>query len=547
LVGGIGGFAGSLSQQAAVGLSAGSMPVSPKPLYDLFVIGGGINGAAIACDAAGRGLAVALAEERDFAEGTSSRSSKLIHGGLRYLETYDFRLVRHALQEREILMAKAPHLVWPIRLVLPHVPSLRPRWMIRLGLLFYDFLARRRQLPRSQAIDLRRHPFGRALKSSVTHAFAYSDCRGDDARLVIANLQAAAVQGADIFARHRFVTAQRHADHWQLQLQSMATKQTIEIRTKVLVNAAGPWVIAVGETIEGVATARRLRMVRGSHIVVPRQWEGEHGYFLQTRDNRTMEAFPYEGDFTSIGTTDEPWTEAPEKVTVSDKEIDYMLDEVNHYLRRPVSRADIVWSYSGVRPLFEVGGGRDGDLSTLTRDYAFEIDGGEGRAAALTVFGGKLTTHRRLAEHAMTELARLFPHLRPGRTRTEILPGGDFGVAGMDGFTAALQRDLPWLPEKQLRRYVRLYGTRARALLGSAQSLADLGRHFGADLYAREVDYLMDEEWALTAEDIAWRRSKLGLRLTASEIEALGIYMASRQPEAALLSSLGQVLTEIDT
>jgi D-erythritol 1-phosphate dehydrogenase len=509
------------------------MPIAPKPLYDLFVIGGGINGAAIACDAAGRGLTVALAEQRDFAEGTSSRSSKLIHGGLRYLETYDFRLVRHALLEREILMAKAPHLVWPIRLVLPHVPSLRPRWMIRLGLFFYDFLARRRKLPGSQSIDLRKHPFGRALKPSVTHAFAYSDCRGDDARLVIANVQGAEAHGADIFARHRFVSAQRHAGHWQIQLQNMLTKQPVEARSKLLVNAAGPWVISVGETIQGVQTARRLRMVRGSHIVVPRQWEGEHGYFLQTRDNRTMEAFPYEGDFTSIGTTDEPWEEAPEKVTISDREIDYMIDEVNQFLRKPVSRADIVWSYAGVRPLFEVGGGRDGDLSTLTRDYAFEINGGEGQAPALTVFGGKLTTHRRLAEHVMAELERVFPSMTAGRTRTESLPGGDFGAGGMEGFTANLQREFSWLPEKQLRRYVKLYGTKARALLGPARSPTDLGRGFGADLYAREVDYLMDQEWALLADDIVWRRSKLGLRLTAAEIDALGAYMASRKPSWA--------------
>ncbi|HWA43558.1 MAG TPA: glycerol-3-phosphate dehydrogenase [Hypericibacter adhaerens] len=506
------------------------MSPPPSKLYDLFVIGGGINGAAIACDAAGRGLAVALAEERDFAEGTSSRSSKLIHGGLRYLETYDFRLVRHALLEREILMAKAPHLVWPIRLVLPHVPSLRPRWLIRLGLIFYDFLARRRRLPRSQAIDLRRHPFGQALKTSLTHAFAYSDCRGDDARLVIANVQGAAAHGADILARHRFVGAQRHPDRWRIELENKLTGRRSEIGAKLLVNAAGPWVIAVGGTVEGVATARRLRMVRGGHIVVPRQWEGEHGYFIQTRDNRTMELFPYEGDFTSIGTTDEPWEEAPEKVTVSDKEIDYMLEEANQYLRKPVSRADIVWRYAGVRPLFEVGSGRDGDLSTLTRDYAFEIDGGEGRAPALTVFGGKLTTHRRLAEHAMAELARFFPSMRDGRSRTESLPGGDFGPGGMEGHTAALQHDVAWLPEKQLRRYVKLYGTKARALLGPARSLADLGRLFGADLYQCEVDYLMDREWALAAEDIVWRRTKLGLRMTPAEIEALGIYMASRPP-----------------
>jgi glycerol-3-phosphate dehydrogenase len=243
-----------------------------------------------------------------------------------------------------------------------------------------------------------------------------------------------------------------------------------------------------------------------------------------------MEAFPYEGEFASIGTTDEPWNEAPEKVSISDKEIDYMLAEVNQYLRKPVSRADIVWQYSGVRPLFEVGGGRDKGLSTLTRDYAFEINGGEGQAPALTVFGGKLTTHRRLAEHAMTELERMLPGMAPGRTRTETLPGGDFGAEGMEGFVVDLQRDFPWLPEKQLRRYVKLYGKKARALLSNARGLGDLGRGFGADLYQREVDYLMEQEWALTAEDVVWRRTKLGLRLSKLEIEALGTYMASRRP-----------------
>lgn len=495
--------------------------------YDLFVIGGGINGAAIACDAAGRGLAVALAEMQDFAEGTSSRSSKLIHGGLRYLETYDFRLVRHALIEREILMSRTPHLVWPLRLVLPHVEGLRPRWMIRLGLFFYDHLARRRVLEASESVDLRSHPYGAALKPHFRHGFAYSDCRGDDARLVIANLLGAQKYGARILPRHRVRGARRDGDLWRIELENLPSGQIVELAARALVNAAGPWVVDVARTIAGVSISRRLRMVRGSHIVVPRQWDGDHGYFLQTRDGRLMEAFPYEDDFTSIGTTDEPWDDAPEKVRISDKEIDYMLDEVNQFLRRPVRREDIVWSYSGVRPLFEVGGARDGDLSTLTRDYAFEIDHAPGQAPALTVFGGKLTTHRRLAEHAMAELNRVFP-VPPGRPRTEALPGGEFGGGGLQGFEESLRRDYGFLPETQLHRYVRLYGSRARQLLEGVTGPEDLGEHFGYDLYRREVDFLIDTEWAMSADDIVWRRTKLGLRLNQAGLSRLADYVARR-------------------
>ena len=506
--------------------------MSANEAYDLFVIGGGINGAAIACDASGRALRVALAEMQDFAEGTSSRSSKLIHGGLRYLETYDFKLVRDALIEREILMRRTPHLVWPLRLVLPYVESQRPRWMIRLGLLFYDHLAPRKILQASETIDLRHHPAGEALKPGYRHAFAYSDCRGDDARLVIANLLGAQRNGAHILARHRFVTAKREGDLWRVTLEKMGAGTKVTLVTRALVNAAGPWVVDVAGKMN-VPVGRKLRLVRGSHIVVPRQWPGEHGYFLQTRDGRLMEAFPYERDFTSIGTTDEPWDDAPEKVAISDKEIDYMLSEVNEFLRKPVTRTDIVWSYSGVRPLFETGGGRDGDLSTLTRDYSFEIDHGEGQAPALTVFGGKLTTHRRLAEHAMQKLCAVMPWPAASSSRSDILPGGDFGSSGFEGYRAALQARLPWLPEMQANRYVQLYGTRTDDLLDGAACLADLGPLMGADLYRREVDFLKDTEWAVTVEDIIWRRSKLGLRLLPVEIERLASYLReTTQPKS---------------
>jgi glycerol-3-phosphate dehydrogenase len=508
-----------------------------KDPCDLFVIGGGINGAAVACDAAGRGLSVALAEERDFAEGTSSRSSKLIHGGLRYLETYDFRLVRDALREREILMAKTPHLVTPLRLVLPHVPGLRPRWMIRLGLFFYDHLAPRKQLAASESIDFATHPAGAALKPEFRHGFAYSDCRGDDARLVIANLLGAQAHGARILARHRFVAARRDGDAWNIELENAISGERFPVRARALVNAAGPWVIATGTAIEGVAATRRLRLVKGSHIVVPRQWDGDHGYFLQTRDGRTMEAFPFEDDFTSIGTTDEPWDEAPERVRIADREIDYMLAEVNRYFRRPVQRADIVWSYAGVRPLFEVGGARDSDLSTLTRDYSFDIDHRDGRAPVLTIFGGKLTTHRRLADDALARLAPFLRPPRPGRTAQETLPGGDLGAGGIEAFETALKLDYAWLPDRQVRRYSRLYGSRARALLEGAQEIGDLGAHFGADLYRREVDFLIDGEWARTVEDIIWRRTKLGLRLSAAEVERLATYVTAAQSLSPLPQS----------
>ena len=504
---------------------------TPATSCDLFVIGGGINGAAIACAAAARGMKIAVADARDFAEGTSSRSSKLIHGGLRYLETYDFRLVRHALQEREILMARTPHLVWPIRLVLPHVPSLRPRWLIRLGLFLYDHLASRKTLPASEMLRLPGHAFGLPLKSDYKFGFAYSDCRGDDARLVIANLLGAQALGAQILSRHKVTGAQRVDGGWRITLEDVLTGDSREIAARALVNAAGPWVVSVAGTLDGVTTNRHLRLVRGSHIVVPRLWVGEQGYFLQTTDNRTMEMFPYEDDFTSIGTTDTPWERPPEEVDVSAEEVDYMLEQVNRYLKVPVKPADILWRYAGVRPLFEAGGARDSDLSTLTRDYAFEIDASAG-APVLTVFGGKLTTHRRMAEDAMTRLAAVFPVPVRHQAAGAPLPGGDFGPGGIAGFERELAQHHPWAPAALRKRWVRLYGTRTQELIGPAKSLDDLGFLFGHDLYAREVDFLIRTEWALTAEDILWRRTKLGLRLSREEEAGLAAYLAARQPPA---------------
>jgi glycerol-3-phosphate dehydrogenase len=391
-------------------------------------------------------------------------------------------------------------------------------------------------LPGSESIDFRKHPAGAALKPEFRHGFAYSDCRGDDSRLVIANLLGAQRHGAEILARHRFVSARRLDGLWTIELEARSGGRRFDLRARVLVNAAGPWVIGVGEAIQGISTSRRLRLVRGSHIVVPRQWEGEHGYFLQTRDGRLMEAFPYEQEFTSIGTTDEPWDQAPEDVRISDGEIDYMIGEVNRFMRRPVRRDDLVWSYSGVRPLFEVGGARDSDLSTLTRDYSFEIDTAHGSAPILTIFGGKLTTHRRLAEDAMQRLSAFLNPVRAGQTATEKLPGGDFGPGGVTGLGTELRREHGWLPERQAHRYVRTYGTRARDLLTGMRAPWDMGQCLGADLYEREVEFLIDTEWARSAEDILWRRTKLGLRFTPAEIENLQRFLgphSSTQPVTA--------------
>jgi glycerol-3-phosphate dehydrogenase len=481
--------------------------------FDIAVIGGGINGAAIACDAAGRGAKVALIEERDFAEGTSSRSSKLIHGGLRYLETYDFRMVREALLEREILLWKAPHLVTPLRLVLPQVEGQRPLWMIRLGLFLYDHLARRNTLARSEILQLDRHPYGEAIQSPYAKGFAYSDCRGDDSRLVIANVLGASAHGAAIYPRHRFVSGSRKDGLWRIALRNMRDGTPHEVSAKALINAAGPWVTRVAKSIAGTSISRTLRLVKGSHIVVPRQWQGDHGYYLQTSDGRTMEAFPYEEDFTSIGTTDEPWEREPQDVEIAQNEVDYMLAEINKLLKRPVQEHEIIWKYSGVRPLFEVGSARDGNLSALTRDYAFEVDLANGTLPLLTVFGGKLTTHRKLAEKAVDLLSRHLPLPRASQTAREKLPGGD---------PVDVENRYPYLVKSLARRFARTYGSRTEELLKNGK---DLGRDLGAGLHEAEVDFLRNTEWAVTVDDIIWRRTKLGLRMAASDIENLSRYI----------------------
>ncbi len=498
---------------------------------DLVVIGGGINGAGIARDAAGRGLSVVLCEQGDLAQATSAASTKLIHGGLRYLEHYEFRLVREALIEREVLLDLAPHIIWPLTFVLPHARGLRPAWMVRLGLFLYDHLGGRKRLPASRGVDLRRSPLGAPLQDDYAKGFTYSDCWVEDSRLVVLNALDAAERGATILTRHRCARAHRDDDGlWTVEMAPTAGQgPTRQVRARAVVNAAGPWVTRVLTQVAGANRPAGLRLVKGSHLVVPRLYEGDHAYILQNDDRRVVFAIPYERDFTLLGTTDKLWEHEPDSVAIDPEEQDYICRAVNRYFKHQVTPADAVWSYSGVRPLYD---DASENVSAITRDYVFDIDGdaAEGSAPILSVFGGKITTYRKLAEHA---LERLLPRLggEPGGkagaawTAGATLPGGDIAGADFEAFYTAWRHRRPWLPEGLARRYARAYGTRADVLLGDAEGMSDLGQHLGEDLYAAEVDYLTAHEWARTAEDILWRRSKLGLHLAEVTQERLAAYL----------------------
>jgi len=482
-------------------------------LFDLAIIGGGINGSGIARDAAGRGLSVLLVEQGDLASGTSSASTKLIHGGLRYLEHYAFRLVRESLAEREVLLRAAPHVIHPMRFVLPHHPGLRPRWLIRLGLFLYDNLGGREILPGTRTLDLRTDPAGAPLRPEFTCGFEYSDCWVDDARLVVLNARDAAARGADIRTRTRCIGA-KHADGvWHLALQD----GTIEA-ARVLVNAGGPFVSGVLHEVAGAEEPRRIRLVKGSHIVVPRLYEHNRSYILQNTDGRICFAIPYEHDFTLIGTTDEDFHGDPASVATSADEERYLCGAVSEYLRTPVDPADIVWRYAGVRPLLDDGTSK---AQEATRDYVLALQA----PVLLSVFGGKITTYRRLAEAAMAKLARFFPGMRGAWTAGVALPGGDFPWDGIERVRSDLTLRYPFLADATQRRLVRAYGTLAMDMLGDARSVADMGRCFGADLTEREIDWLVRTEWARSAGDVLWRRSKLGLRLNAKEVEVLEDYL----------------------
>jgi glycerol-3-phosphate dehydrogenase len=483
-------------------------------VFDLAVIGGGVNGAGIARDAAGRGLKVLLVEQGDLAAATSSASTKLIHGGLRYLEFYEFRLVREALAEREVLLRAAPHIVWPLRFVLPHHRGLRPWWMIRFGLLLYDHLGRRQILPPTRRVDLRTDPVGAPLRAEYTRGFAYSDCWVDDARLVVLLARDAANHGADIRTRARCEHARVVDGAWRLTLGDGT-----DCAARALVNAAGPWVSQVLGEVVGHDAPSRARLVKGSHIVVRRLFEHDSCYIFQNRDGRIGFVIPYEQDFTLIGTTDDDYVGDPSAVAVSAEDEIYLRESVGAYLRRPIEPADIVWRYAGVRPLLDDGASK---AQEATRDYVLEM---QGDPPVLSVFGGKITTHRRLAEAAMGKLAPFFPGLSGDWTAGAALPGGDLPWDGAVALRQEMQHRYGFLSEATVHRLVRSYGTLVPDVLGDATRLEDLGVRFGADLAGREVMWLRDREWARTAEDVLWRRSKLGLRFSAEETAALARWL----------------------
>ncbi len=481
--------------------------------FDLFVIGGGINGAGIARDAAGRGLKVLLAEKGDLAEGTSSRSGKLVHGGLRYLEYYEFRLVREALTEREVLLAAAPHIVRPMRFVLPHAPAQRPAILIRLGLFLYDHLGGRRRLPSSRRLDLARVPEGGPIRKEFRIGFEYADCWVDDARLVVLNALDAAAYGAEVLTRTKVVRARRGEATWHLTLRTAAGTGR-EVTARILVNAAGPWVEDVLTHVIGGSARRHVRLVKGSHIVVGKFWEGPHAYILQNDDRRVIFVVPYHDDLCLIGTTDIPFDGAPENVAIDNAERRYLLGAVNRYMRRGLTERDIVYEYSGVRPLYD---DAEANPSAVTRDYVFDVEGGAGRPPLLSVFGGKITTYRKLAEHALEKLKPFCPTLGRKWTASGKLPGGDIPGGEPEVFAAELAGRMPWMPRRLLGLYARQYGTRAIALLDGARTPADLGRHFGGLLYEREAEFLRDTEWARTAEDVLTRRTAHHLKMSLDE------------------------------
>jgi glycerol-3-phosphate dehydrogenase len=470
---------------------------------DLLVIGGGINGAGIARDAAGRGLSVTLAERSDLGAATSWVSSKLIHGGLRYLEQYEFRLVAEALAEREILLRIAGHLTWPTRFVMPHVPELRPRWMIRAGLFLYDHLARRSLLAGSRAVRLDRAPYSSGLRAELKHGFEYSDCRVDDARLVVANARDAAQRGARILVRTDCVSARRSGGLWHAELSGGQT-----VAARAVVNAAGPWVKEVLNQRVGQATRDSVRLVKGSHVVLPRLYQGEHAFILQNDDRRVVFMIPFEDEFTLVGTTDVDFDGDPASPAASDAEVEYLCKAVGRYLARSPSPSQVLWRYSGVRPLYDDG---SADPSAITRDYTLRVDDDSGAAPVLSVFGGKITTYRRLAEHALEKLAPYFPGMKAPWTARRALPGSDFSER------EAAKRELfaryPQVPPKVLQGVFRRHGTLGAEVLGDGR----LGEDYGAGLTEREVGYLTEREWARSAQDVLWRRTKCGLHMSEGQ------------------------------
>jgi glycerol-3-phosphate dehydrogenase len=497
--------------------------------YDIAIIGGGVNGCGVARDAAGRGLKVFLCEKDDLASGTSSRATKLIHGGLRYLEHYEFRLVNEALGERERLWSIAPHIVWPLRLVLPYRKGLRPPWMLRAGLFLYDSLGGRNRLPGTKTLNLSEDSAGKPLKLPEDLAYEFSDCWVQDARLVVLNARDAAINGADIRPRTECTKARRVDGVWQLELKDVRTGALSTVMAKALVNAAGPWVDGVENNIIEHDLPGSVRLVQGSHIVVKKLFDHDRAYFFQNPDGRILFAIPYEEDFTLIGTTDRDFEGDPGEVTATDEEIVYLCEAVSEYFKKPVTPDQVVWSYSGVRPLFDDGASK---AQEATRDFVLQLDDENGKAPIVSVYGGKLTTYRRLSEEVLEKLRPFVAELaqKVGWTGRSPLPGGDYAVEKIAEVTGNLEAAYPFLPPRQVRHFMRHYGRDAWKLLGSAKTPDDLGREFGGGLTEAEVSYLRDWEWAETAEDIVWRRTKYGLRMTPVEIEALDVWLGNQEP-----------------
>jgi glycerol-3-phosphate dehydrogenase len=495
--------------------------------FELLVIGGGINGTGIARDAAGRGISVLLVEQDDLAAHTSSASTKLIHGGLRYLEYFEFGLVGSALRERERLLGLAPHLVRPLEFVLPQTNSPRPRWLIQLGLALYDRLGGRSSLPRSKRIRLRGSCYADGLLSHVEHGFSYADCRVDDSRLVILNALDAAERGAQIRPRTRFVHATRDTDGWRCTLLHTESGASITVSARALVNAAGPWVAEVLANRVKVQRPKSVRLVKGSHIVVPRLYEGEHAFMLQNPDRRIVFVIPYETRYSLIGTTEIPVDAPGAASAITALEIDYLCETANRHFRRKLTPRDVVRSFSGTRPLFEDAAE---NASAVTRDYVLDLDTHDHSAPLMSIFGGKITTYRKLAEAALHKLADYFPNATGAWTADVALPGGDIETSTFDDFVVRFEQRFPFLDRTHALRLCRAYGTRAERILHKSAAIDDLGLHFGGDLYQAEVDYLIDREWARSAEDVLLRRSKLTLHVPANAATLLQQYMEHRRP-----------------
>ena len=491
-------------------------------MYDLLIVGGGINGTAIARDAAGRGLSVLLCEKDDLASHTSSASTKLIHGGLRYLEYYEFKLVRDALIEREVLLRSAPHIIWPMRFILPYDEGLRPAWMLRLGLLLYDNLGGRKLLPGTKKVNLEDPEHQGILKDRLKIGFEYSDCWVDDARFVVLNAMDAREKGADIRTRTEVINMWPEDDHYGANIRDAEGERAV--RAKGIVNAAGPWVEKILIDIQPDENDAGMRLIKGSHIVVPKLFEGEHAYMFQNADNRIIFAIPYEQKFTLIGTTDVP--QAEQTAEISQEEIEYLCQSANEYLKKDISPDDVVWSYSGVRPLYD---DKSENASAVTRDYVLDIDEFATKAPFMSIYGGKITTSRKLAQHAMKELKPYFSYDRKSWTAKGILPGGNIKDANFDDFFEKLSRKYPWMQAGNLRRMARAYGTHITKILGEAKSISDLGQHFGGGLTEAEVRYLREHEWARAPRDVLWRRSKLGLHMTQAERDAFSKWFLAFQ------------------